>query len=265
MNKWLPTASAICAFVASVVVLWWVHGSGLLDTMPAISLGIASAVILTAIAVPTTISIQARQRQRAEWEHRYATEANGLHDALSYVYKAIENRGTYPITKVSVDGQERYKYTTRGFNSDTLASVYGKETFHLLDKDTRTNITDVIEAAAEHYRYLGKVEELTWGRNFEDNRLPNEKIGEVLDCYKMICHYEKFMKTRIPKIVEALKRPLPDSLWDAIYVEKSHDRLGPNYASEDGSLRVETTWPKFPPLGEPTSARTPEDSLWDNP
>ena len=255
MSKRLPTVFA-GAFVASLVVLLALHGYGLLDTTQATSLGIASAIILTAIAVPTTISIQARQRQRAEWEHRYATETNGLHDALSYVYKAVENRGTYPITRVSVDGQEQYKYTTRGFNSHNLASMCSKETFNLLDKDTRTNLTDVREAATEHYKYLGKVEELTWGRNFEDSRLPNEKIGAVLDCYKMICHYEKFMKTSIPKIVEALKRPLPDSLWDAIYVEKSHARLGPNYASEDGSLRVETTWPKFPPLVEQTSAGT---------
>lgn len=165
---------------------------------------------------------------------------------LSYVYKAIENRGTYPITRVSVDGQERYKYTTTGINSYRLTSAYGKETFNLLDENTRMNLTDVIEAADEHYKYLGKADELTLGLNFEDNRLPNEKIGEVLDCYKMICYYEEFMKTRIPKIVKALKRPLPDSLWDSIYTVKSHGRFGPNYTSKDGSLRVETTMPTFP-------------------
>ena len=225
----------------------------MLDTTHAINLGIASAGIPTAIAVPITMSIQARQRQRAEWEHRYMTEAGGLHDALSNVYKAIENRGTYPITRVSVDGQERYKYTTTSIPSHSLTSTYGKETFNLLDKDTRTNLTRVIEGAGEHYKYSNKVDELTWGLNFEDNRLPNEKIGKVLDCYKMICHYEECMKTRIPKIVEALKRPLPDSLWDSIYKVKSHDRFGPNYASEDGSLRVETTLPTFLPLGEQAS------------
>lgn len=238
-------AIAVCGFGVSLAILWSAHSLGLLDTTQAIILGIASASIPTAIAVPATMSIQAQQRQRAEWEHRYATETGGLHDALSNVYKAIENRGTYPITRVSVDGQERYKYTTVGIHSHRLTYAYGKETFNFLDKDTRANITDVIETAAEHYKYLGKADELTWGLNFEDNRLPNEKMGEVLDCYKMICHYEKFMKTRIPKIVEALKRPLPDSLWDGIYTAKLHGRFVPNYASEDGSLRVETTMPAF--------------------
>ena len=245
MRKWLPAAIATCVFGVSLAALWSAHSLDLLDTMQATIIGVASASISAVITVPIIMSIQARQRQRAEWEHRYSTETSGLHDALSNVYKAIENRGTYPITRVRVDGQERHKYTTVGINSYMLTNMYGKETFNLLDKDTRTSLTGVIEAAAEHYKYLGKVDELTWGLNFEDNRLPNEKIGEALDCYKMICHYEKFMKTRIPAIIEALKRPLSDSLWDGIYVAKMHDRFGPNYASEDGSLRVETTMPAF--------------------
>lgn len=68
----------------------------------------------------------------------------------------------------------------------------------------------------------------------------------MLDCYKMVCHYEKFMSDRIPKIIEALKRPLPDSLWDSIFAAKSHDWFGHNYANEDGSVHVETTMPTFP-------------------
>ena len=225
----------------------------MLDTMQATSLGIASAGIPAAIVVSVTKSIQDRQRQRAEWEHRYATESQGLHDALSSVYKAVENRGTYPITRVSVDGQELYKYTAAGFHSRNLTSAYGRETFNLLDKGTRTNLTDVMEAATEHLRYFVKAEELTWGLDFEDNKLPNDKIGEMLDYYKMICHYEKIMKTRIPKIIEALKRPLPDSLWDSIYITKSHGRIGHNYVSENGRLRVETVKATFPPLREQAS------------
>lgn len=36
---------------------------------------------------------------------------------------------------------------------------------------------DVIEAAKEHFKYLGKADELARGHNFKENKLPNEKIG----------------------------------------------------------------------------------------
>ena len=222
------------------------HSHGLLDATHAMIVGSTLAVILTTITIFATKAILDRQRQRAEWEIRYATETTGLHYALSNVYEAITNRGTYPITRVYVDGQELYKYTSVGFYSYSLTSTYGRETFSILDKDTRTNLLGVIEAAEEHFRYLGEADELAWGYNFEENKLPNEKIGEILDYYKMICRYEKIMNDRIPKIIAALKRPLPDSLRDSTYTAKSHDRLGHNYVSEDGSVRVETAMPTLP-------------------
>ena len=246
VKKWLPTTITACVFVTVLTILWQMHSHGLLDATDAMIAGSTSAAILTTITIFATKTILDPQRQLAEWKHRYATETRGLHYYLSNVYEAITNRGTYPITRVYVDGQELYKYTSVGFHSNSLTSTYGRETFSILDKETRTNLLNVIEAAKEHFRYLGEADELALGHNFEENKLPNEKIGKILDCYKMICHYEKIMKDLIPKIIEALKRPLPDSLWDSIYNTKSHDRFGHNYVSEDGSVRVETTMPTLP-------------------
>lgn len=245
MKKWLPTVVTSCVFTVMLTTLLLLHGNGLVDATHAVIIAGASAAILTTIAIATTKPIQARHQKLMEWKSVYTTQTHGLHYELTAVYKATENRGTYPITKVRVDGQLRYEYTPVGIHSWSIRERYGKETFGLLDKDTQRNLIDVLESAKEHLSYLQKADKLATGHNFKENKLPNDQISKMLDYYKMICYYQDVMKDRIPKIIEALERPMPDSMWDGIYTIKTHGRFGHNYASENGNLLVETIMPTY--------------------
>ena len=243
VKAWLAPAIIACVFGGLLLILLTIRHYDLLDTTHAVIIASTSAAILTTLAIVITKSILAKNQELMMWKNKYASESDGLYDALKNIYQVVENRGTYPITKVYVNDELRHAYTPTGIHSFSITEQYGQETFGFFDKTTRACLINVIEAAKEHYQYLCKADELAIGRGFGENKLPNDMIDKMLGYYKQICHYEEFIKNNIPEIIKRLERPLPDSMWNARYIAKTHDRVGHNYVSENGNLRVETTMP----------------------